>query len=215
MPIALAPFDAARDFVANTSFRADGTIWLRKRPFDKYRVNLRVLRQLYEARKIGYDDGTALEAEATPTPPGDETPVDKHEDDIAPTGADKPEAGDEGGAADSDLDENDETTEAAAVVPNAPAEEEGADAASGGSATAAPASDKPQLDHDHDGEPGGSEADNTGDRDAMIKRLVGRYTHDVLFTKASGLAGVTKGQTKAEIAAALVDAGRVGDDGAA
>lgn len=54
------------------------------------------------------------------------------------------------------------------------------------------------------------------ERDALIKKLVRDNTHDDLFKKASGLAGVTKDQKKVEIATALVDAGRAGDpDGSA
>jgi hypothetical protein len=43
---------------------------------------------------------------------------------------------------------------------------------------------------------------------AAVKTLVNRNSHEVLFTKARGIAGVTKDQTKGEIALALVRAGR-------
>jgi hypothetical protein len=51
------------------------------------------------------------------------------------------------------------------------------------------------------------------DREALIKRAVKNNNHEKLFAKASGLAGVTKDQTKAEIAAVLVDSGRIKLDG--
>lgn len=43
---------------------------------------------------------------------------------------------------------------------------------------------------------------------AAAEKLAKAHTKDALFKKASGLAGVTKDQTKAEIALALVRAGR-------
>jgi hypothetical protein len=207
MPIALAPFDAARDFVAQTNFRADGTIWMRKRPFDKYRVSLRVLRQLYEARKIAYGTGEA-EPEQQIAPQGDETPEDKHDDQLGALGAEGLGSGQGGPDSDSDLDEN--QTSADAAAPAAPDTVEAAAAPEGGAATAAAAVSDP-LDHDGDGKKGGSLPDDHGDRETVIKRLVKRNNHEKLFAKASGLPGVTKDQSKAEIAAALFDAGRVGD----
>lgn len=56
MGMYLPPFEPEREFVAAASFRADGDIWQRGKSFDKSRVNLRVLRQLYDARKITYAD---------------------------------------------------------------------------------------------------------------------------------------------------------------
>ena len=43
------------------------------------------------------------------------------------------------------------------------------------------------------------------------KALSKKHNHDTLFTKASGLAGVTKDWTKAQIAQALIDSGRAAD----
>lgn len=201
MPIALKPFDPERDFVAQTNFRAGGVIWLRKQPFDKYCVNERVLRQLYEARKIAYDEGepAAAKDEEPADPAGDLTPEEAHE---------------------ALLEAKDENRDPDAGAAEPPAE--GEDGAGGGEgaaeapeATESPekaAGDLPQLDHDGDGEAGGSKPDNEGDPETLIKRLVNRHTHDELFAKASGLKGVTKAMTKAEIAAALVEAGRVGDE---
>lgn len=189
MAIALKPFDPSRDFVAQTNFRADGVIWLRKEPFDKSRVNDRVLRQLYEARKIGYDESGKAQPVVSGHPPLD--PVAQHETALVAEGAIEPE-----------------TTEDAADGGAAPAEGEAAAAPDGEAGTAA----ADPLDHDRNGEKGGSLPDNTGDRDTLIKRLAKRHNHDQLFAKASGIKGVTKDMTKAEIAAALVDAGRAGDE---
>lgn len=58
-------------------------------------------------------------------------------------------------------------------------------------------------------------AEPTEDREALIKRLANRYKHETLFKKAKGLAGVEKKQTKAELVAALLDAGRASADGLA
>lgn len=49
---------------------------------------------------------------------------------------------------------------------------------------------------------------------ALAKKLENAHTHDELFKKAIGIKGVRKAMTKAEIAKAIVDAGRA-DDGAA
>jgi hypothetical protein len=62
------------------------------------------------------------------------------------------------------------------------------------------------------GEDGGDQL-SAEDREALIEKAKKAHTHDELFAKASGLAGVTKDQTKAEIAAALVDSGRIKPDG--
>lgn len=70
MAIVLAPFDATRDFVCQTFFRADGWIWQRGEPFDKSRVTTRVLRQLYEYRRIGYaEDAKRRKPAAQPPAP--------------------------------------------------------------------------------------------------------------------------------------------------
>jgi hypothetical protein len=177
MPIALEPFDLSRDFVAQTNFRAGGVIWMRKKPFDKSYVNDRVLRQLYEARKIAYAPPVALEdtkgasGKARKAPGAEESTSAQSGPASAPNETAK--------------DAEEDTAE--------PSEAEAAAAPVGGAATAAA---------------------ETVDRETLIKRLVKAHNHDTLFAKASGLAGVTKTQTKAEIAAALVDAGRVGDGSA-
>lgn len=49
------------------------------------------------------------------------------------------------------------------------------------------------------------------DQEAMAEKLVSKFNKTELFTKASGLAGVTKTSQKIEIARALVKAGRAGD----
>lgn len=220
MPIALKPFDPTRDFVAQTFFRAGGVIWKRKQPFDKSFVNERVLRQLYEARKIAYAADVPPEPPIAIDEPGDDTPVEQHETEVAAQEAEINEGATEAAEAPAPDGESpspdaaapppDETTPDAAKV-DAPAE---AEAAADPDGEAAPAVAADPLDHDKDGEKGGSLPDNTGTREELIKRLVNRHTHDALFDKASGLKGVTKSMTKAEIAAALVDAGRV-DDGTA
>lgn len=191
MPIALKPFDSSRDFVAQTNFRAAGLIWLRKQPFDKHCVNDRVLRQLYEARKIAYAVEGEPVADEPLDPVDDLSPEEAHETEIAAEeAAEAPPAAEDG-------------AEAGEGAPDAPEPPESPET---------PASSLPQLDHDGDGEAGGSKPDDTGDAETLAKRLVNRHTHDELFAKASGLKGVTKAMTKAEIAKALVEAGRVGDE---
>lgn len=54
MGIHLDPFDPARDFVCGTHFLCAGQPWLRGQLFDKDSVNPRILRQLYDARRIRY-----------------------------------------------------------------------------------------------------------------------------------------------------------------
>ena len=48
--------------------------------------------------------------------------------------------------------------------------------------------------------------------DEQADKLANRHTHTELFAKASGLKGVRKSQTKAQIARALIEAGRAGDE---
>lgn len=188
MPITLAAFDPSRDFVAKCNFRAGGSIWLRKQPFDKTAVNDRVLRQLYEGRKIGYPDATDAGPAPLPTPLVDDTPAQQHETVVEQQNTDGASGAPDSTAPDAPT----ETATGEAEENNAPTvDEKAAVAPDGETATAAAASPE--------------------DREAVIKRLVNRHTHDQLFDKASGLKGVTKDQTKAEIAGALVDAGRVGD----
>lgn len=244
MPIALEPFDPSRDFVAQNFFRAGGKIWTRKEPFDKSYVNERVLRQLYEARQIAYPPATeAAEADSAPEgsstteiavspasepPAAAEGPSDTEEASgtarEAPGASESSDAtsgeasaseptGEEAVPEDAPPSESTETT-ADAVTEAAPAADEAAAAPAGEAATAAAEAEMPQLDHDHDGNAGGSEPDNTGSPEELIKRLVGRHTHAQLLEQAKDLKGVTKSQTKAELAAVLVKAGRVGDGAA-
>jgi hypothetical protein len=56
VPISLKPFDPSRQFVTATAFRAGGIAHGRGCYFKKSLVNERVLRLLYEQRKIIYDD---------------------------------------------------------------------------------------------------------------------------------------------------------------
>jgi hypothetical protein len=134
-------------------------------------VNERVLRQLYDARKIFY--ATDAEIEAAQNMP---------------------------------------------LVPEAAITE--AQAAAARRAEIQQTSDDPATKHEQQvAEQGESEGGDettsdspTGEeREALIKRIANRFNHDELFTKARGLKGVTKSQTKAQIAEALVDAGRIGD----
>jgi hypothetical protein len=200
MPIALAPFDPSRDFKAQANFRAAGRIWLRKHPFDKTVVNERVLRQLYEGRRITYALDGEFDQPAAPDPeadlPGDQPPEQQHEAEIAV-----------------EAEEDTEQPATAAEGVSVTGEGNAAAAPEGDSETVA-ATDKPQLDHDHDGTAGGSEPNNEGTRDERVKRVANRFTHDELLKKASGLKGASKGKTKTELAELLVDAGRVGDGAA-
>ena len=52
----LPPFDPSRDFVVNRPLQVQGVRLSRGQPFDKLRVELRHLRQLYERRDIAYAD---------------------------------------------------------------------------------------------------------------------------------------------------------------
>ena len=52
----LPPFDPSRDFVVNRPLQVQGVRLSRGQPFDKLRVELRQLRQLYERRDIAYAD---------------------------------------------------------------------------------------------------------------------------------------------------------------
>lgn len=56
MSIYLEPFDPSRDFVTQAAFRANGRIWGRGYLFAKDSVDIRVLRLLYENRRIIYSD---------------------------------------------------------------------------------------------------------------------------------------------------------------
>lgn len=202
MAIALKPFDASRDFVAQTNFRADGSIWLRKQPFDKGRVNERVLRQLYEARKIAYaPDQPDLDPNPLDLPAdhGDLDPLEQHEAEVA--------------------QEQQDTEGASGTAREAPGAEESTSATSGEASapsettaaapeTAGPAKEEAAA------APGGETETAAAGREELIKQLVRRHTHDELFAKASGIKGVKKKQTKDEIAAAIVDAGRAGDGAA-
>lgn len=220
MPIALAPFDPSRDFIAQTNFRAGGRIWLRKSAFDKAYVNERVLGQLYEARKIAYaadesakpvtvklerDGEFTLDEDTGPLEFNDVVP-EQNSEEASGTAREAPGAS-ESTDAESGSANASETPAADAPEEPAPVEGEGA-GASTESETPAPTD---PLDHDADGKKGGSLPDNTGNRETLIKRLVDRHDHAHLFARAAGLKGVRKAQTKTEIATALVDAGRVGD----
>lgn len=52
-------FDASKDFVCLTFFRAAGYPWERGAPFDKSAVDARTLEKLYDAHQIGYRNMTA------------------------------------------------------------------------------------------------------------------------------------------------------------
>lgn len=178
MAIWQPPFDASRDFEARTFFRAGGVIWERGKAFDKAAVNERVLRQLYESRKIDYaTEATKVRA---PVPAGDGNQ-------LTPAVA--------AAAATSTQIENEALADAAGAAP-------------AGELVARDAAALQQLDHDGDGEPGGSKPVDPADDELKARRLVSGHNHDELFKMASGIAGVTKEQTKAQIAAALVKAGR-------
>lgn len=58
MPFVQPPFDASRDFIAATFFRAAGKVWERGAPFDKSEVDAHVLKLLYLNRKIAFADSS-------------------------------------------------------------------------------------------------------------------------------------------------------------
>lgn len=171
MPIALEPFNPSRNFVAKIDFRAGGVVHPKGHPFRKHFVNERVLRQLYEARKIGYGD-------ASPLTEKERKRASKRMNGLLASFAASV-------LAHARWDHRDKTAEAAAAGGTAPAKAEAA-AAPEGAATAAATS---------------------ADRDAKIEKLVIENSHGKLLELANGL-GMTKRNSKAEIATAIVDAGR-------
>lgn len=72
----LEPFDPSNEFRCQAAFRAAGIAWGRGQSFDKTSVNIRVLRQLYECRKIGVA-GQPQISKATTTPPKKPKPAPK------------------------------------------------------------------------------------------------------------------------------------------
>lgn len=196
MPNMLAPFDPSRDFIAKTGFRAAGLLYQRRDSFKKDTVNERVLRQLYEARKIGYSDE-----------PRDRGPKDKSHKRMGhllasfaasvlahrrwdKQGADEALAPAEpGGAGGPDKQpappNTNEKAEAAPDTSTAgPADSEAAAAPVGDAATAAAA-----------------------ERQSKIDKLMIDHSHKQLVEMAKDLKGVTAKTPKATLAAALVDAG--------
>lgn len=59
--IHLARFDGSRDFIAQADFLAAGRQWTVGEVFDKSSVSARVLRQLYDHRKLTYNEGMRAE----------------------------------------------------------------------------------------------------------------------------------------------------------
>lgn len=66
--IYLPPFDPGRNFKCQAFFRAGGIIWSRGQEFDKTCVNERVLRQLYDMRRIGYSEDQQVRQIPLPKP---------------------------------------------------------------------------------------------------------------------------------------------------
>jgi hypothetical protein len=170
MPIYLPPFDPTRSFVAKTNFRAGGVIWLRDQAFDNSAVNVRVLGQLYDQRKIAY----AADGAAAGQPKSEPQPKNKGPKRLGAllnsflasvTRARDMTAGEEQIAA-------------------SPPEAEAAAAPVGETATAA------------------------ADRTVKIEKAMTDHSQAQLLEKAEGIPGLSKRTPKADIAAAIVDAGR-------
>lgn len=207
MPIALAPFDPSRDFVAKTNFRAGGLIHARHAKFNKACVNERVLRQLYDGRKIGYPEvphhkghkrvGKLLASFAASVlaharwdhrdndgasgtareAPGAEESASATSDSVS-----APKRGVARPTQDATPNLNDEKAEEDVAV--APTSSEAAAAPVGDAATAA-----------------------ATDREAKVEKLVVDFAHKQLVEMAKDLPGINSRTPKMAIAAALVDAG--------
>lgn len=65
-------FDPKREFKAATNFRGDGIIWLKNSVFDKSRVDDRMLKLLYDTRRLDMmTDAEAKAVAASPLPVSD------------------------------------------------------------------------------------------------------------------------------------------------
>jgi hypothetical protein len=205
MPIALAPFDPSRDFEARTFLRAAGRNYRRHDPFDKSTVSERLLRQLYEQRKIASVGG----------PP-------------KPKGA-KRMAKLLGGFVASVLARRNQDTEGASgTAREAPGAEESTSATSGSASapqdggggpepaspdliTEAEAKQSAPASSEAAAAPAGDSATVAADsREARIDALMIAHSQKQLLELAKDLPGVSSKTPKATAAALLVDAGLAG-----
>lgn len=221
MPIRLEPFDPSRSFVCAAGFRAAGKLYGKSIPFDKTSVNMRVLEQLYEQRRIVYANaqpkmargpkrvaqllkgfvGSVREHHARTL-----TPVEAHEQLVAEkqiedtegsSGAQPPAAdGGEGGSS-----KEPESQQEASAAPE--------QAASTHSTPDAEAPDSPNEDEAAAAPVGeaATAAATNAERDAKVEQLMIDHSQSQLLEMAKGIAGLNSKSSKKRIAEALVDAG--------
>lgn len=212
MPIALAPFDSSRDFIAQTSFRAGGVIWQRKKPFDKSFVNARVLEQLYNQRKLAYAPFERKRSPLAGVPSSIAEHARRFVDSIlAHTRTLTPREAHSEAVAEEQAEDNG----ASGTAREAPGVEESTSAQSG--EASAPAIETVEG-AAHEAAPPEAEAAAAPvgdaataaatDRDQAVERLMIDNSQSQLFEKAKDLPNITVTTSKKALAEALVDAGR-------